>query len=113
MVPTKTELQPGTYHFGQLGRRQVTADFSGGQITSDGGLVLIAQLDQHYRISQRFAKCFEDHRDHKRVQHSLSNLVAQRVYGLVQGYEDLNDHDYLRSDPMFGLAVGKLESHAS
>jgi hypothetical protein len=110
MVLTKTKSQPGTYQFGQIGRRQVTADFSGGQMTSDGGLVLIAQLDQHYRITQRLAQCFEDHRDIKRVQHSLSDLVAQRVYGLVQGYEDLNDHDCLRTDPMFGIAMGKLES---
>lgn len=110
MVPTKTASQSGTYHFGQLGRRQVVADFSGGQIVSDAGLVLIAQLDQHYRITQRFAQCFEDHRDPKRVQHSLEDLIAQRVYGLVQGYEDVNDHDCLRTDPMFGIAVGKLES---
>lgn len=110
MLPTKIESQPGTYHFGQLGHRQVIADFSGGQITSDGGLVLIAQFDQHYRITERFARCFEDHRDPKRVQHSLNDLIAQRVYGLVQGYEDLNDHDCLRTDPMFGIAVGKLES---
>ena len=110
MVPTKIESQPRTYHFGQLGRRQIVADFSGGQITSDGGLFLIAQLDRHYRITRRFAQCFEDHRDPKRVQHSLDDLIAQRVYGLVQGYEDLNDHDCLRADPMFGIAVGKLES---
>ncbi|MBV8885735.1 MAG: IS1380 family transposase [Chroococcidiopsidaceae cyanobacterium CP_BM_RX_35] len=110
MVPTKTESQPGTYQFGQVGHRQVVADFSGGRITSDAGLVLIAQLDQHYRITQRLAECFEDHRDPKRVQHSLEALIAQRVYGLVQGYEDLNDHDCLRSDLMFSIAVGKLES---
>ncbi|MBV8883131.1 MAG: transposase, partial [Chroococcidiopsidaceae cyanobacterium CP_BM_RX_35] len=106
MILTKIELPPGTYQFGQIGRRQVTADFSGGKITSDGGLVLIAQLDRHYRITQRFAECFEDHRNPKRVQHSLAHLIAQRVYGLVQGYEDLNDHDGLRTDPMFGIAVG-------
>ncbi|MBV8887525.1 MAG: IS1380 family transposase [Chroococcidiopsidaceae cyanobacterium CP_BM_RX_35] len=113
MVPTKTDSQPGTDHFGQLGRRQVTADFSGGQITSDSGLVLIAQLDWHYRITERFARCFEDYRDPKRVQHSLNHLITQRIYGLVQGYEDLNDHDCLRSDPMFGIAVGKLETQHS
>ncbi|WP_250126376.1 IS1380 family transposase [Chroococcidiopsis sp. CCMEE 29] len=110
MVPTKTELPPGIYQFGQIGRRQVTADFTGGQITSDAGLALVAQLDRHYRITKRFAKCFEDHRDPKRVQHSLEDLIAQRVYGLVQGYEDVNDHDCLRTDPMFGIAVGNLDS---
>ena len=71
---------------------------------------MIAQLDRHYGITRRLAECFEDHRDPKRVQHSLAALIAQRVYGLVQGYEDLNDHDCLRTDPMFGIALGKLES---
>jgi hypothetical protein len=96
--------------FGQLDRRQVVADFSGGTITSDGGLILMAQIDQHDRISERVANCFADQRDPSRVQHELSDLIAQRLYGLVQGYEDLNDHEQLRHDPMFGIAVGKLES---
>ena len=87
----------------------MVADFSGGSITSDGGLILVAQIDQHYRISERVAECFADQRDRSRVQHELSDLIAQRLYGLVQGYEDLNDHDQLRHDPMFGIAVGKLE----
>jgi hypothetical protein len=113
MTPTKTECSAETYAFGQLDRRQVVADFSGGQITNDGGLILIAQIDQHYRISERLAACFEDQRDPRRVQHELKDLVAQRLYGLVQGYEDLNDHEELRHDPMFGIAVGKLESEHS
>jgi len=110
MTPTKTECSAQTYSFGQLDRRQVVADFSGGTITSDGGLILVAQIDQHYRISERVAECFADQRDPSRVQHELSDLIAQRLYGLVQGYEDLNDHEQLRHDPMFGIAVGKLAS---
>jgi Transposase DDE domain group 1 len=110
MTPTKTECSAETYSFGQLDRRQVMADFSGGTITSDGGLILVAQIDQHYRISERVAECFADQRDPSRVQHELSDLIAQRLYGLVQGYEDLNDHEQLRHDLMFGIAVGKLES---
>ena len=86
----------------------MVADFSGGQITTDGGLILVAQIDQHYRVSERLAECFDDQREPTRVQHQLNELIAQRLYGLVQGYEDLNDHDELRHDPMFGLAVGKL-----
>lgn len=93
MTPLKTECNAETYAFGKLDRRQVVADFSGGPITTDGGLILIAQIDQQYQISERLAACFEDQRDPARVQHSLTNLVAQRLYGLVQGYEDLNDHD--------------------
>jgi hypothetical protein len=110
MTPTKTECSAETYSFGQLDRRQVVADFSGGQLTSDGGLALVAEIDRHYRISERVAECFTDQRDQSRVQHELSDLVSQRLYGLVQGYEDLNDHDELRHDRMFGIAVGKLES---
>lgn len=110
MTPIKTECSAETYSFGQLERRQVVADFSGGQISSDGGLILVAELDRHCRISERVAACFTDHREPGRVQHELQDLVAQRLYGLVQGYEDLNDHDPLRHDPMFGIAVGKLSS---
>ena len=110
MPPTKTECTPNRYVFGQVDRRQVVADFSGGQLTTDGGLILIAQLDQHYRISERLAACFTDQRDPSRVKHPLREQLAQRLYGLVQGYEDLNDHDQLRHDPMFGVAIGKLES---
>lgn len=110
MTPTKTECSAETYSFGHLDRRQVVADFSGGQLTSDGGVILIAQIDRHYRISERLAACFDDQRDARRVQHDLKDVVAQRLYGLVQGYEDLNDHEDLRHDAMFGIAVGKLAS---
>ena len=77
-------------------------------MTSDAGLTLIAALDQKRQITARFAACFQDYRDQARVEHSLNAMVAQRVYGLVQGYEDLNDHEQLRHDPMLALAVGKI-----
>lgn len=89
------------------------ADFSGGAITSDAGLLLVSQVDKQFGITERFAQCFEDHRDAKRVEHSVAQMIAQRTYGLVQGYEDVNDHEQLRHDPMFGVAVGKLESSHS
>lgn len=110
MTPTKTECSAERYSFGQLDRRQVVADFSGGQLSSDGGLVLVSEIDRRLEISERVAECFTDYRDPARVQHELRDLVAQRLYGLVQGYEDLNDHDVLRHDLMFGIGVGKLES---
>ena len=110
MPPTTTECSAKSYPFGQLERRPVVADFSGGELTTDAGVILIAQLDQHYRISEQLSGCFSDGRLASRVQHQLKDLLAQRLYGLVQGYEDLNDHDRLREDPMFGIAVGKLES---
>ncbi|HEY9664063.1 MAG TPA: IS1380 family transposase, partial [Allocoleopsis sp.] len=106
----KTECSAETYSFGQLERRQIVADFSGGELTHDGGLILTAEIDRRNRISERVAKCFEDQREQGRVQHELQDLVAQRLYGLVQGYEDLNDHEQLRHERMFGIAVGKLES---
>ncbi len=79
-------------------------------MTSDAGLTLIAALDQKRQITTRFAACFQDYRDPERVEHTLESLVAQRVYGLVQGYADLNDHDQLRHDPMFAVALGKLSA---
>jgi Transposase DDE domain group 1 len=110
MTPIKTECSAESYSFGQLNRRPVVADFSGGQHSPDGGLPLIAAVDRAYRISEQFAACFSDQRDPNRIQHQLQDLIAQRLYGLVQGYEDLNDHDQLRHDPLFGIALGKLES---
>lgn len=95
--------------FGSLERRPIVAEFNGGEITSDAGLLLIRQIDQHYGFSHQIAACFTDHRDPSRVEHTLEAMVAQRLYGLVQGYEDLNDHEELRADVMLGLAVGKLE----
>ncbi len=97
--------------FGQLERRPIVADFDGGHISSDGGLLLIKQLDEHYGLSAKIAECFTDHREAAYVEYPLQTLVSQRLYGLVQGYEDLNDHEQLRHDPMLGIAVGKLESH--
>jgi hypothetical protein len=74
--------------FGRLEGRQVVAEFNGGQISSDGGLLLIRQVDQQDRLSEQIAACFRDHRDPSRVEHSIQEMVAQRLYGLVQGYED-------------------------
>jgi hypothetical protein len=95
--------------FGKLERRAIIAEFNGGEISSDAGLMLIRKIDQHYGFSQQIAACFTDHRDPSRVEHSIEAMVAQRLYGLVQGYEDLNDHETLRVDVLLGLAVGKLE----
>ena len=110
MTPTTTECTSHTYPFGKLGTRQIVADFDGGSLTSDGGLLLLKQVDEKFQITHHFAQCFNDQRDPNRIRHPLSNLVTQRVYGIVQGYEDLNDHDYLRHEPLFNIAVGQLES---
>lgn len=110
MTSLTTDCTPKPHQFGRLENRQIVTDFKGGEMTQEGGLILISTLDHHFGISERLANWFTDQRDARYVQHPLKNLVAQRLYGLVQGYEDLNDHDDLRHDRMFGIAVGKLGS---
>ena len=110
MTPTSTQCIPEQFSFGRVESRQVIVNFKGGTVTSDAGLTLIAGLDQKRQITSRFAACFQDYRDPTRIEHSLNAMVAQRVYGLIQGYEDLNDHEQLRHDRMFALAVGKVIS---
>jgi len=78
MTPTKTECNAKYYSFGELLHRKVVADFSGGTLTSDGGVILISQLDQHYRLSARLAECFTDGRETAKVQHEVKDLLAQR-----------------------------------
>jgi hypothetical protein len=110
VTPISTQCIPEQFHFGRVESRQVIVNFNGGTITSDAGLMLIAELDQKRQITSRFAKCFQDYREANRIEHSLKTLIAQRVYGLVQEYEDLNDHEQLRYDPTFAVALGKLSA---
>lgn len=100
-------------NFGRLGRRVIEANFQGGAISSDGGLVLLRQVDQRLGLSKAVAQVLHDPRDPERITHSLRDLIAQRLYGLCCGYEDLNDHDRLRHDPLLQTAVGKAEVLAS
>jgi len=85
----------------------VVANFSGGKITSDSGGLLLREVEERRRIIGRFAECFTDYRDARTVEHTVNELVAQRVYGIALGYEDLNDHDNLRHDPLLAVLVGK------
>ncbi len=109
MTSRNTECTPKSYTFGRLEGRPIVTDFKGALMTQDGGLILISELDRQLGVSQRLADCFTDQRDQRYVTHSLKDMVTQRLYGLVQGYEDLNDHDDLRTDGMFEVAIGKLE----
>jgi hypothetical protein len=93
--------------FQGLGRRRVQAAFDGGHISSDGGAALLREVDARLGLTARLASCFSDYRDANLVEHTLLELVRQRVYGLALGYEDLNDHDDLKRDPLMGLALGK------
>ena len=81
--------------------------FDGGDITSDGGALLLKKLEERTGIVRRFAACFTDYRRADQIEHSLLDLIVQRVFGLALGYEDLNDHDELRRDPMLAVALGK------
>jgi hypothetical protein len=93
--------------FDDLGPRQVQADFSGGHLSSDGGVLLLRQIDRGMGISRALARCFYDARNQVFVDHALEELLAQRLNGLALGYEDLNDHDTLRLDPLLAVAAGK------
>lgn len=96
--------------FEGLGSRRVTASFDGGAITSNAGAVLLRQIDSRIGLSRQLAACFTDARNQEQIEHSLETLVAQRIHGIALGYEDLNDHDELRHDPVVGLLSGKLEA---
>ena len=99
--------------FQNLGGRELVWRFDGGDITSDGGAILLQKTERRTGIIRRFAACFQDYRNPQRIEHGtcvphpLLDLIAQRVYGLALGYEDLNDHDELRTDPMLAIALDK------
>lgn len=103
----ETQCTPTQLEFHSLGRRKVVGKFDGGNITSDAGGLLLRETEKRTGILLGFARCFEDLRDPELIEHTVAELVAQRVYGLALGYEDLNDHDDLRRDPLFAVLVGK------
>jgi hypothetical protein len=86
----------------------VVAAFDGGAITSDAGALLLGETDRAIRLTARFAGCFTDARAPELVEHAVGTLVLQRVVGIALGYEDLNDHDELRHDPVLAVLAGKL-----
>lgn len=104
-----TECTQNSFAFHWENRREVVARFDGGVITSDGGGVLLREVEKRTGIAQQFAACFTDHRDPDLIEHPVEDLVAQRVYALALGYEDLNDHDELRRDPLLATLVGKVD----
>lgn len=103
----QTECTSEPLLFQDLGRREVRGDFSGGAISSDGGVLLLRELECRRGILKRFSECFVDFRRVERIEHTVEELVKQRVMGLALGYEDLNDHDDLRFDPLLAVACGK------
>jgi hypothetical protein len=103
-----TECNATLFEFEAVERRAVVAGFDGGDITSNAGALLLGQVDRGLGLIRRFGECFTDRRDPRYVEHRIETLVGQRIFGLVLGYEDLNDHDELRKDPTFGVLAGKL-----
>jgi hypothetical protein len=104
-----TECTQALFSFAGVGKREVVSRFDGGYVVSDGGALLLRQVEHRADILGRFAACFTDQRDPRRVEHSVEQLVKQRVYGLALGYEDLNDHEKLRQDPLLAVLAGKAE----
>lgn len=99
-----TDCIQQTFGFQALGSRRVEADFSGGHLSSDGGVLLLRETDRHLGLCDKLARCFSDNRNQHFVEHSLPVMIRQRVLGLALGYEDLNDHEQLRTDPLLAVA---------
>ena len=105
-----TECNQSGFGFEACGRREIVARFDGGTISSDGGALLLRQTDRHLNLLPRMAECFLDGRNQEQVKHSIVEMVSQRIYGLALGYEDLNDHEQLRKDPLFAVLAGREEA---
>ena len=101
------------HEFQGLGHRKVVAAFDGGNVTSDAGALLLREVARGSRILDQFARCFTDHRDPDLIEYPVRDLLAQRVVGLCLGYEDLNDHDHLRKDPLFCTLVERMSRDGS
>src|ERR1700680_5180034 len=105
MTQCSETLFPCEAHFS----RRVVAEFSGERLTTEGGSLLLRAADRKIGLLRRVAGCFSDTRDPQRIEHELSEMLAQRIYGLALGYEDLNDHEQLRQDPLLGVLAGKRD----
>jgi Transposase DDE domain group 1 len=105
-----TECTQSTFEFAGAWSRSVLARFDGGKITSHAGGLLLREVERRIRLLNRLSECFLDGRSQSRVRHSVREMVSQRVYGLALGYEDLNDHEELREDPLLMLLAGSAEA---
>ena len=104
-----TECNQFVFGFHPQKRRKIRAQFDGGAITSDGGGLLLREVEKRVGILRQFAACFTDYRNPNLIEHQVAEIVAQRVYGLALGYEDLNDHEELRNDPLLAVLVEKAD----
>jgi Transposase DDE domain group 1 len=104
-----TECNDQAFLFQELASRKIVVDFAGGHLSSDGGGVFLREVELRSGLLGELSECFIDWRDQRFVEHTVQSLISQRVNGLVLGYEDLNDHDELRRDPLHGLIAGKSD----
>ncbi len=104
-----TECNQERFDFEAHFSRSVVVEFDGEQSSSDGGALLLREVDRRLGLTRRLNGCFADQRDQARVEHSVEEMLKQRVYSLVLGYEDLNDQEELRKDPMLRLLAGKKD----
>ena len=105
-----TECNQSSFGFEASGKREIVARFDGGTISTDGGAFLLRQTDRRLNLLPRLAGCFLDGRNQNLIEHTVAEMLAQRVYGIALGYEDLNDHEQLRKDPVFGILAGREDS---
>src|SRR5262249_57510917 len=105
-----TDCSTDLFGFTDVEGREVGAAFDGGAITSDAGALLLGAADRAMGLINRFAGCFHDVRCPELTEHRVATLVGQRVFGIALGYEDLNDHDELRHDPIMAVLAGKLSA---
>ena len=108
-----TQCSAELFGFAPVEGRTVVASFDGGAMTSDAGALLLGATDRVLGLARRLAACFKDNRDPAYIEHRLETLLIQRVVGIALGYEDLNDHDHLRHDPVMAVLAGKLEAGRS
>jgi len=108
-----TECTQSTLEFAGAWSRSVVARFDGGKITSDAGGLLLREVERRIELLKRLSECFLDGREQSRVRHSVRKMVSQRVYGLALGYEDLNDHEQLREDPLLMLLAGSADAESA
>ena len=102
-----TECSQSSFGFEAAGRREIVARFDGGTISTDGGAFLLRQTDRRLNLLSRLSECFLDGRSQNLVEHKIQEMLSQRIYGLALGYEDINDHEQLRKDPVFGILAGR------
>ena len=108
-----TECNAEQLEFSCVERRRVVAAFDGGTVSSDAGALLLGRADESIGLIDRLADCFIDQRRAELIEHTVRTMVGQRVFGIALGYEDLNDHEQLRHDPVLGALLGKLEARRS